>query len=280
MKKSIIGTLHVYHNFSSRHVPTRPVAVWLPPGHESAARLPVIYMQDGQNLFDPATSSIGVDWGMDEAVTRLAAEQDIGPAMVVGVWNTSRRWREYMPAKALDLIANSESAAESARELGGPPAADDYLRFLVTEVKPWVDREYPARPDRANTLIMGSSMGALLALYALCEYPDIFGGAGCLSTHWPAGNGIVTEYARAALPAPGHHRLYFDYGTETLDADYAPYQARMDAVMAERGYTPGRDWLTRRFAGADHSERAWRRRVDIPLAFLLREARGKGFSKT
>jgi len=270
MKKSIAGTLVFTREFSSRHIPPRPVAVWLPPGHESAGRLPVIYMQDGQNLFDPATSAVGVDWGMDEAVTRLAAAQNIGPAMVVGVWNTARRWREYMPARALDMAGDPETTEKFLREQGGLPVSNAYLRFLVEEVKPWVDREYATRPDRTNTLIMGSSMGALLSLYALCEYPDIFGGAGCLSTHWPAGDGMVVDYARAALPAPGRHRIYFDYGTETLDADYAPCQARMDAVMEERGYTPGRDWVTRRFAGDDHSERAWRRRVDIPLAFLLR----------
>jgi predicted alpha/beta superfamily hydrolase len=112
-------------------------------------------------------------------------------------------------------------------------------------------------------------MGGLISLYALCEYPDVFGGAGCVSTHWPAGDGIVIDYMQTALPDPAAHRIYFDYGTETLDADYEPYQERADEVMQRAGYTEGANWITRKFPGADHSETAWRARVEISLRFLL-----------
>ena len=116
---------------------------------------------------------------------------------------------------------------------------------------------------------MGSSMGGLISLYAICEYPQVFGGAGCVSTHWLAGENMLVDYFGAALPDPIDHKLYFDYGTETLDADYEPYQLRMDERLAARGYERDQNWVTRKFPGAEHSEVAWRTRVRIPLEFLL-----------
>jgi predicted alpha/beta superfamily hydrolase len=147
--------------------------------------------------------------------------------------------------------------------------SDAYLKFIVEELKPFVDRTYRTRPDRAHTSVMGSSMGGLISAYALCEYPEIFGGAGCVSTHWPTGDGAVIDYLAQHLPKPGTHKLWFDYGTATLDAQYEPYQVRMDMVMQAAGYTPGRDWITRKFEGAEHSEKSWRDRLDLPLKFLL-----------
>lgn len=86
--------------------------------------------------------------------------------------------------------------------------------------------------------------------------------------HWPIGDGIVIDWLSQHLPDPRHHRIYFDHGTATLDAAYAPYQARMDAAVRAAGYTPGRHWVTRRFEGAEHNERAWRARIDEPLLVL------------
>ena len=268
MPASILGILKRHKNVASRFVAARHVDVWLPPVHHENQPLPVIYMQDGHNLFDPAVSNSGEVWAMDRAVTRLAGSGDIPATIVVGIWDTDRRFREYMPRKALDM-ADKEEQSRFARDNGGMPLSDEYLRFLIEEVKPVVDREYATKPDRRHTFIMGSSMGGLLSLYALCEYPDVFGGAGCLSTHWPAGDGIMVDYMKTALPPPGKHHIYFDYGTKDLDALYEPYQMRADAVMRAAGYREDRDWLTRRYEGATHNERAWRERVETPLKFLL-----------
>ncbi len=142
------------------------------------------------------------------------------------------------------------------------------LTYSFQERTP-VDAAYRTRPEREHTFIMGSSMGGLISLYALCEYPDVFGGAGCLSTHWPAVKSAILPYLHDHLPTPGRHKLYFDYGTAGLDAAYEPYQRTVDALMQEHGYTPGYDWLTRQFPGADHNEAAWQARVHIPLTFLM-----------
>lgn len=261
----VTGTVIKHSNFESKYIASRNVEVWLPPSYEKETRrnYPVLYMHDGQNVFDPKTSYTGIDWGVDEALTKLIQAGKVREAIVVAIWNSPKRVAEYMPAKALLLTKQADFAQKTE------PLADKYLKFLVEELKPYIDRNYRTLKDRDNTSIMGSSMGGLISLYALCEYPDVFGAAACISTHWPAGNGIVIEYAKTALPKPGHHRIYFDFGTKTLDKDYEPYQKRMDEVMRVTGYTFGKDWVTRKFVDADHSERAWRSRVDIPLTFLL-----------
>ena len=200
---------------------------------------------------------------------RLAGGGKIAEVIVVGIWNTPRRRQEYMPQKPVEGPEGQRVRTQLVEEYGGEPLSDGYLRFVVEEVKPFVDSAYRTQPQRESTFIMGSSMGGLISLYALCEYPEVFAGAGCLSTHWPAGEGVMVEYLRRALPRPGKHRVYFDHGTETLDATYEVYQRRVDDVMRAAGYREGADWITHRFPGAEHSERAWRERVHIPLQFLL-----------
>ncbi len=265
------GVLTPYPKFVSNHIKPRQVDVWTPPGYEndSTKRYAVIYMHDGNNLFDPKYSFTKIDWGIDEALARLIEEGVTDGAIVVGIWNTRRRRREYMPEKMLLSPEAAPYAKQFARIHGGLPLSDGYLKFMVEELKPFIDATYRTLPDQAHTSIMGSSMGGLISLYALCEYPNIFGGAGCLSTHWSAGKMAMVEYMSHALPPSGQHKIYFDFGTETLDTEYEPYQQQMDLRMQAKGYQQGKDWLTRKFEGADHSEAAWRARVDIPLQFLL-----------
>ncbi len=266
----VTGERRMHESFTSKFVAPRNVEVWLPPGYgkDASARYPVLYMHDGQNVFDPATSYTGVDWGVDETMTQLIAAKKIRPAIVVGVWNTPKRFEEYMPQKAVPP-GDSMIVAPGRRMATAGLLADQYLTFLVTELKPFIDRTYRTMPGRDDTFIMGSSMGGLISAYAIAEYPQVFGGAGCVSTHWPAGDGIVIGYLRRTMPDPKTHRFYFDHGTTTLDAQYAPYQARADSVMHLAGYTDGRNYLSRVFEGAEHNERAWRVRLAEPLRFLL-----------
>ncbi len=268
----VTGVVRFHGDFPSKYVAPRNIEVWLPPGydHDPGARYPVLYVHDGQNVFAPATSYTKVDWGIDETMTRLVAERKVRPAIVVAVWNTPKRAQEYMPRKALASDSEIPSGIAGMPPFQGPILSDDYLRFLVEELKPFIDRSYRTRAGPADTFIMGSSMGGLISAYAVTEYPAVFGGAACLSTHWPAGNGAMVDYLRRALPPPASgHRFWFDHGTATLDALYAPYQAQVDAIMQAAGYTAGKDWVTRVYPGAEHSERAWRVRVAEPLMFLL-----------
>lgn len=264
------GTVQGWQDMPSKHVAARTVDVWLPPsyGSDPSRRYPVLYMHDGQNLFDPSLSYTGVDWDVDGTMTRLIQEGAVREAIVVGIWNTPLRFPEYMPRKPMETATPAQLAT-----LGGATAADArsdaYLRFLVEELKPHVDATYRTRPGRDDTFVMGSSMGGLISLYAIAEYPRVFGGVGAVSTHWPAADGAVADWLATYLPRAGAHRLYFDFGTAALDAQYPPYQARMDAALPALGYRAGGDWLTRRFEGAEHNEAAWKARLDVPLRFLL-----------
>jgi enterochelin esterase-like enzyme len=155
--------------------------------------------------------------------------------------------------------------------------SDNYLKFLVQELKPLIDSTYSTYKDRQHTFIAGSSMGGLISLYAICEYPQVFGAAACLSTHWP---GLFTmednpipqaffNYMKKQLPNPITHKLYFDYGDQTLDALYPPLQQQADKIVKAKGYTK-KNWITKYFPGESHSEAAWKKRLHIPLEFLLK----------
>lgn len=277
------GKLVFHDDLPSQNITPRRIAVWLPDGYDQGDdRYAVIYMHDGQNLFDDATTSYGHEWGVDEVVTDLMAQGKLPRTIVVGIWNTDNRWAEYTPAKVLDAASWRTRWSIYANTLR-KPVSDAYLRYLVQEVKPFIDRTYRTRPDAAHTVTIGSSSGALIATYAMLEYPDVFGGAAAVSAHWrsigtdfqPWWQGEVTplqamtDYVAGRFPADGGHRLYFDHGTLNLDASYPPEHARMVAALTARGLAPDRDFMSRRFDGADHNEQSWRARLDVPLLYLL-----------
>lgn len=265
------GVAESWQDVPSRHVAARNVDVWLPPsyGRDPQRRYPVLYMHDGQNLFDPALSYTGTDWDIDGALARLIERGEAREAIVVGVWNTPQRFAEYMPRAP--VRTETVGSGIDGRPIGRSEdiRSDAYLQFLVEELKPFIDARYRTLPGRDDTFVMGSSMGGLISLYAIARHPDVFGGVGAVSTHWPACDGCSVDWFATHLPRPGGHRLYFDYGTATLDALYPPHQARMDAGLRRAGWRAGRDWITRRFEGAEHNEAAWKARVEIPLRFLL-----------
>ncbi len=265
-------------NVKSSFVEPHHVDIWLPPGYylDPDHRYPVLYMHDGQNLFDSTKSYGGHEWGVDEWVKKLSEENKIPPVIVVGIWNTKLRFREYTPEKAYDNLPDTMQQKFN-NEYGGPPVSDNYLKFIVYELKPMIDSIYNTLPDRQHTIIMGSSMGGLISAYALVQYPDVFSRAGCLSTHWPvslARNDSVfanhnIEYFAEHIPIGTPFRIYFDHGTETLDRWYGPYQEKMDALLLASGLPPGDQWVTHVFEGHAHNEIYWNKRLNVPLEFLL-----------
>lgn len=276
--KASFGNLHRLDAFPSKYVDARNIDVWLPEGYDSSKRYAVLYMHDGQMLFDSTTSWNKQEWGMDEEATNLINKKRVTAFIIVGIYNNGAyRHSEYFPEKPLAFLEQGLRDTLLKAALKGEARADRYLKFIVEELKPYIDRTFSTYRDMAHTSIMGSSMGGLISLYAICEYPEVFGNAGCLSTHWP---GIFTandpipnafnRYLSENAPDPKHHRIYFDYGTATLDALYEPYQIRINAMMKRAGYKEKKNWLSLKFPGEDHSERAWKKRVTIPLQFLLK----------
>ena len=268
-------------DIASRFVQARHVDVWLPAGYpQPGTRYAVLYIQDGQNLFDPKNSYGGVAWEVDS--TLAARGPAVRPCIVVGIWNTDRRFLEYAPARPYAAMS-AAARARIGQERPGQPLSDAYLKFLVKELKPYVDKHFQTAPRRADTFVAGSSMGGLISLYAVLEYPRVFAGAACFSTHWPLSlkenapdfATAMRDYLAKKLPRRRRPKLYFDYGSATLDAWYAPHQLRIDNQLRAQGYD-STTWRTRSFPGAPHNEAAWKKRVPEPLRFLLGRAPVKG----
>lgn len=278
------GQIVQIKNMQSEFVPARDILVWLPADFAEDRQYAVLYMHDGDMLFDASTTWNGQEWGVDEVATRLMAEGTVRDFIVVAVPNAGPdRHIEYFPQKPFEAMDPEQQAefyalgrTDSEKLFNGPVRSDAYLRFLVEELKPYIDGNFPVLGDRDNTFIMGSSMGGLISIYAISEYPDVFGAAACMSTHWPGTFStennpfpeLMRAYLHENLPPADSHSIWFDHGTEELDAMYPDLQTQVDKVMQERGYGTG-NWNTFVDVGANHSEDAWRSRLDQPLTFLL-----------
>jgi enterochelin esterase-like enzyme len=251
----------------------RRVDVWLPEAYHINPNdsFPVLYIQDGQTVFDNWRKGTG-GWEIHQAISRLAEEERIYPPIVVAISSTLNRAGDYLPAKALGNTSVSKASEESnliEKTSTINLLSDLYLEWMVGTLKPVIDDRYRTLNDTQNTALMGSSLGGLISLYAICEYPEVFGKAACLSTHWPAvGDGMLT-YLEGHLPQPGRHKFYFDHGSEGLDGDYEAWQSKVDALLRQKGYREGKDFASWSFPGEDHTTIAWRHRVHIPLTFLF-----------
>lgn len=284
-EKFTSGTLQTLANFPSKYVAPRNVYIWLPEDYYAKPQKhAVLYMHDGQMLFDDTQTWNKQEWGMDETITKLIKANTLKSVIVVGIWNLpGMRHSEYFPEKPFQLLTpeQQDAALKTTRNnellLKEKPKSDRYLKFIVEELKPYIDKNFATLPDQQNTYMAGSSMGGLISMYAVCEYPDVFRGAACISTHWIGAENaknnpipdVFVKYMSEKLPDPKTHKFYFDYGTKTLDAFYGPSQLKIDKVMKAKGYTT-KSWLTKKFEGHDHSENSWKKRLSVPLTFLLK----------
>jgi len=262
---TVTGDLRVHEGLLSAALGyQRTVYVLLPPGYESdpAARYPVLYMHDGQNLFDASTAFIGVEWRVDETVTRMVESGQIEPIIVVGVSNAGdRRAAEYTPV------------ADDVR--GGGDAAR-YADFLVGELKPFIDSTYRTLPDAEHTGIMGSSLGGIVSIYIAWARPGAFSRVGAMSTSYKWADGQIIDFV-SAQPAPRGVRVWIDMGTaedrDDSDGDGVPdiiaLHRRMRDVLVSRGLEPGRTLAYVEDEGARHDERAWAARLPAALRFLF-----------
>ena len=246
------GTVKVLEGVRSPELGNeRDIVVYLPPSYgASARRYPVVYMQDGQNLFDPATA-FGEEWGVDR--TLESASRDGLEAIVVGIPNLGEeRLDEYSPWR------------DRRHDAGGRGGA--YAEFLVRTLKPRIDRDFRTLPGREGTGIAGSSMGGLISLYAFFRHPSVFGFAGAMSPALWFGGRSIFPFVSVRPFSPG--RIYLDVGTN--EGREALHDVRrMKEVLARKGYVAGRDLLYVVEMGGRHEERAWARRLRRALHFML-----------
>jgi enterochelin esterase-like enzyme len=282
----VSGKIERIENFESKYVTERNIDIWLPDGYSDTLKYAVLYMHDGQMLYDQSQAWNKQSWNVDDVAFELLSKDKVKNFIVVGIWNSGQtRHQDYFPQKPFaqlskiekdTVVAQLRRAGRSSEKFH--PQSDKYLKFIVKELKPYIDNRYSVKKERENTYIAGSSMGGLISLYAICEYPRIFGGVACLSTHWvgtftlennPVPNSFI-KYLTKKLPTPKNHLIYFDCGDQTLDAMYPSIQMKIDSLMKQKGFTDN-NWLTKYFPGDDHSEKSWSNRLETPLLFLLRK---------
>jgi len=280
------GIIQRVDSFPSKFIVPRNVDVWLPENYSTHKKYAVLYMHDGQMLFDATKTWNNQEWRVDEIVSVLLEDEKVREMIVVAIWNIPEmRHSDYFPQKPFESLTQKQQDLiySNSKKLDHPIFfnkihSDNYLKFIVEELKPYIDEQFSTLTNYQNTFIGGSSMGGLISMYAVCEYPEVFGGAACISTHWPGtfsykNNPIpasIFKYMEENLPSKETHKFYFDYGTETLDQHYPQYLKAVDNIFFGKGYTE-KNYMNLEFEGADHSEESWNRRFDIPLTFLLKK---------
>lgn len=217
------------------------VRIFYPPGYaeNTLATYPVLYMQDGQNLFFPDEAFGGQHWKVEETLGVLSSMNLIRKAIVVGVYPRDRM---------------SEYTA---------PGYEAYGRYLVRELKPWVDRNYRTLLGPENTAVLGSSLGGVVSFYLGWEYPDTFGRVGAMSSTFGYRDDLLDRVASEPRRA---HRIYLDTG---WPRDNYEINRRMRRTLLARGYVEGVDLLYLAFPEAKHDERAWAMRAHIPFQYFF-----------
>jgi predicted alpha/beta superfamily hydrolase len=230
---------------------TRPVSVLLPPSYdkESERRYPVLYAQDGQNLFSERTGFMGKEWQLDETLQKMWAEKRLPEIIVVGIGNNgANRMTEYMPGS------------------GG----DKYVKFLTSELKPFIDNRFRTMKDAKNTAIMGSSMGGIISLWAAVTRSDVFAQAAGLSPSLQYAEAFESRLGGGWKPPI---RAYMDMGTAEMPGPQGRQLADTLEIVRNRlkgaGWDEGKDFVANVIEGGEHNEAAWAARVDKPLTFLF-----------
>ena len=214
--------------------------VYLPAGHDenTCRTFPVIYMQDGRNLFFPQEAFLGQDWGVEDKLVLLNGMNAIEQMIVVGIFSADRM-QEYTK-----------------------PGYETYGRSVVEEIKPYIDSRFRTRPGRRATGVMGSSLGGVVSFYMGWQWPEVFGGVGCLSSTFTHKDDLVE---RVLVEPRREVRFYIDTG---WPGDNYEVGLAMAVALAERGYRYGHDFLYFAFPNAGHSERDWGQRLHVPFQFF------------
>lgn len=221
----------------------RRVDVWLPNAyHENSAQhFPVLYVQDGQMVFDQFHNQ-GGGWKLHEAISKLAEKSLIAPPIVVAIPSTVNRKFEYLPGKALDYPGGKEAyqlKTEGKVNQDQQNMSEQFINWLVDVVKPAIDQRYRTLPEMENTSLMGSSLGGMISLYLLCEFPNVFSKAACLSTHWPIlGEGMVA-YLNEELPEAGNHKLTLTMAARVSIGTMPPGKKKLTLCCAKRTIVKG-----------------------------------------
>jgi len=252
---TLTGNIQLHKNFKSAFLPARDIIVYLPPDYEkeTTRRYPVMYMQDGQNIFDAATSFFaGQERHMDERAQALIAENKIEPLIIVGIYSDGlARKNEFTPRTATQ-----------------PGEADSYGRMLVEEIKPFVDSHYRTLTDRAHTALGGSSMGGTVSLYLGIKYAKIFGPLAVTSPAAFRDDEMVVRYVQS-LKSKTNQQICLSVGTEEPSI-FLESTRHLRQALIDKGWKEGADFSYMEAPGSQHSPDERALRVDHLLKTLFR----------
>lgn len=256
-KPHLSGRFVRCQSFESQFLPeSREIMVYLPPSYgQSEQRYPVMYMHDGNNLFDPQTAAFQVEWNVDEHLERLIQTRSLPELIVVGIYNTRERNQEYTW-----LPRACEEGFDDGFEGGDGPR---YARFLVEELKPAIDAHFATRPEREATGVSGSSLGGLISFYLGLYYPDVFSKIGMLS---PSVWWQHEQLLYSARQLSQDLTLWVDMGSQESTLEHV--RVFVDRLRRQ-GFSDGLNLLYTEAEGAAHNEAAWAQRVDDMLCFLF-----------
>ncbi|MBC8107563.1 MAG: hypothetical protein H7Z14_13305 [Anaerolineae bacterium] len=274
------GDIRYHKEFHSKILNNdRSVIVWLPPGYEkdTSARYPVLYMHDGQNLFDDATSFAG-EWRADETARRLIEEGKIVPIIIVGIENAgAARMDEYTPTTEPIYVADKKAIDEGKKTKadveteGGK--GELYAQFLITEVKPFIDQTYRTQADRAHTAVAGSSLGGLISLYMAWKHHDVFSKFGVISPSLWWDNRDLTKHLYVDHDWMKTCKIWFDMGTDEGAGQYSERNMlatrELAGIFSRARLSEDVAYRYREIDKAKHNEQAWAERFDQVLLFLF-----------
>ena len=245
----ITGSVFYYKSLEWSGIKSRDVIVWLPPDYEENinTRYPVLYMHDGQNIFDPKTSSFGIDWQMDEAATKLIYENKIAPLIIVGIYNTVDRSSEYK---------NTDTGFV-------------YMDFIINKLKPLIDKNYRTKPDRENTVTGGSSLAGLISFMLPWEHPEIFSKAICVSSALKINNIDYISQVEKYKGDKKNIKIYFDIGGIGIEEKLKPGIDEMIKTLLSKGFELNNDLYFIKDQEAEHNESAWAKRLPKALELFF-----------
>ncbi|HSW53639.1 MAG TPA: alpha/beta hydrolase-fold protein [Ignavibacteriaceae bacterium] len=251
----ITGTVQYHKSFQGEGIKPRDVIVWLPPDYESDLNnnYPVLYMHDGQNIVDPATSAFQVDWQIDEAADSLIRKELIEPIIIVGIYNTSDRNDEYADG-----------------ELGF-----SYMKFIVDSLKPFIDSNYRTKPDRMNTANGGGSLGGLISFLLMWEYSETFSKSISFSPAFKIDNYDCIDNVKSYEGKLKQFQLYINNGDNELDSSLQPGIDEMLIVLKQKDYIEGDHFYFHKGKNSLHSERGWAKNIWRALIFIFGTEKGK-----
>lgn len=267
------GRLVRIENFPSHFVQSRNIDVWLPENYTLNKKYSVLYMQDGQMLFNPSPVNDNYEWRLDEVLDSLMQKASIEDCIVVGIWSVENyKMSEYFPEKIKQFLPTKYRKKMFSAHQDSMASSSAYLKFLAWELKPYIDKNFSVLVEKENTYIAGSGYGGLISIYTVCEFPEIFSSAASLSSLYNNPNELIQKatlkYLKKHIPEPVDHKFYIDTWDEMPKEHYIKFQIKINEMFKKKKYSDA-NYFCMDYQQESPNELSWSNRIGIALKFLI-----------